>query len=114
MRAELGQLMNKWANDRCSCGWAENRSTKYKVLHTEYGPLRMLEVPIVDIVKKMEAVPNEERKYHSSNYRSYYHEVTDKETLPGQLKPMKKKASICVDCVRNDTTAAVPCKFPHE
>ena len=113
MRAELVHLMVKWMNGRCECGWGENRSNKYKSIFSNYGPLKVLEVPLLDIIKKMEMVPSEERKYHSGSYHGFYHEPTSEETLPGQLEPMKKKASICLDCIQSGTTAT-PCNFQHE
>jgi hypothetical protein len=76
----------------------------------------MLKVPISDIVKKMENVLSEdmERTHHSENYRRYYHKApTHSETLPGKLETMKKKASICLDCVRSGD-AATPCRFQHK
>lgn len=116
MRAELGQLLIKGMNAGCSCGWGKNRSDKYTLLHSEYGPLGMLEVPILDIVKEMEKVSTEDMKqtYHSGSFGSYYHKApTHGETLPGELETMKKKASICLDCVRSGD-AATPCRFQHE
>jgi len=83
----------------------------------EYTPLKMLEVPISDIVKKMENVSSEDmgRTYHSGIYNSsYYHEaLTYNKTLLGKLETMKRKASICLDCVRNGD-GATPCRFQHE
>jgi hypothetical protein len=61
----------------------------------------MLEVPISEIIKKMEAASCEDmtRTYHSSSYRGYYHEVpTHSETLAGKLEAIKKKVGICLDC----------------
>jgi hypothetical protein len=116
MRAELSQLLIEGKNAGCSCGWGKNRSDKYTLLLSEYGPLVMLKVPISDIVKKMEKVSSEdmEKKYHSESYRGYYHEaLTHGETLPGKLETMKRKASICLDCVRSGN-GATPCRFQHE
>ena len=94
----------------------KNRSDKYTLLLSEYGPFEMLKVPISDLVKKMENVSSEdiERTYHSRDYKGYYYEApTNGETLPGKLETMKKKASICLDCVRSGD-AATPCRFQHE
>src|SRR6266536_891598 len=117
MRAELGQLLVKGMNGGCSsCGWGKTRSDMYRLLHSEYGPLVMLEVPISDIIEKMETVPSAdmERTYHSNGSRGYWHEApTHSETLPGKLETMKKKASICLDCVRSGD-AATSCRFQHE
>jgi hypothetical protein len=113
MRAELGQLLIEGMNASCSCGWGKNRSDKYKLLHSQYGPLEMLEVPISDIVKEMEKVSTEDMK-RTRHSGSYFHEaLTHGETLPEKLETMKKKASICLDCVRSGD-AATPCRFQHE
>ena len=66
----------------------------------------MLEVPIIEIITEMEQVSTEDmgRTYCSvmSSYRSSYHEILPyNKTLPGKLDTMKKKASICIDCVRS-------------
>ena len=117
MRAELSQLLINGINAGCSCGWGKNRSDKYKEVHSEYGPLGMFEVPISDIVKRMEMASSDDmqRTHHSSRHgMSYYHEApTYGDSLPGMLETMKKKASICLDCVRNDD-ALTPCRFKHE
>lgn len=121
MRAELYQLLKDGIIGGCSsCGWGKNRSDKYKTLQSEYGPLRMLEVPISEIIKSMEAVSCEDmaRTHHSSggtgSYRGYYHEApTHSETLAGKLETIKKKVGICLDCVRS-SDAARPCRFQHE
>lgn len=83
----------------CKCGWHKMRSKRYKSLQSEYGPLKMLKVPISEIIGKMEAVPEEtERKCCSEGYR--YHEIpTSKETFQARLEAMEKKASICLDQV---------------
>jgi hypothetical protein len=110
MRAELGQLLIRGMNG-CSCGWGKNRNDKYKVLHVEYGPLKMLEVPISEIIEKMQAVSCEdlERTFHSSNYGSYYHQApTYSETLAGKLETIKRKVGICLDCAQSGG-AAVSC-----
>jgi hypothetical protein len=119
MRAELCQLLKDgidFIGGCSSCGWGKNRSDKYKILLSEYGPLKMLEVPISDIIKKMEKVSCEdmERTYHSGSYHGYYHEAPiHGKTLPGKLESIKKKVSICLDCVQS-SDAATPCRFQHE
>lgn len=101
MRAELSQLLINGKNAGCSCGWGKNCSDTYTLLLSEYGPLKMLEVPLSDIIKKMEKVSYEdmERAWHAEIPRGYYHEARD---FPGKLKTMKKKGSICLDCVRSN------------
>lgn len=116
MRAELNQLLIKGKNAACSCGWAENRGHKYTLLLLNYEPLKMLEVPVSDIIGKMEKVSCEdmERTCHSSGYRDYYHETPlHGETFRGKLEMMKKQASICLDCVQSND-AATPCRFQHK
>jgi hypothetical protein len=116
MRAELSQLLIKGKNASCSCGWGKHRSDKYTLLLSKYGPLEMLEVPISDIVKKMEKVSSGdmERTYHPGSLSGDYHEaLTHDETLPGMLETMKRKASICLDCVRSGN-GATPCRFQHK
>jgi hypothetical protein len=115
MRAELSQLLFEGKNSGCSCGWGKNRSNKYALLLLNW-PLEMLEVSISDVVERMEKVSCEdmERTYHSSTYGGYYHEAPiHGETLSGKLETMKKKVSICLDCVRSDD-AATSCRFQHE
>jgi hypothetical protein len=116
MRAELCQLLINGKGAGCSCGWAKNRSVQYALLLSEYEPLRMLGVPISDIVKKMVKVSSQdvESKYHSTNHNAYWHEAqTDGGTFPGKLENIKRKASICFDCLRTGgiTTS---CKFQHK
>jgi hypothetical protein len=119
MRAELCQLLKDGINfvGGCSdCSWGKNRSDKYKILQSNYGPLRILEVPISEIIKSMKAVSCEDmaRTYHSSSYRGYYHEApTYSETFAGKLETIKKKVGICLDCVRS-SDAATPCRVQHE
>jgi hypothetical protein len=55
MRAELCQLLKDGVDfiGGCSdCGRGKNRSEKYQILQSEYGGLKMLEVPISEIIKK--------------------------------------------------------------
>jgi hypothetical protein len=121
MRAEVCQLLKDGINfvGGCSaCDRGKNRSDKYKILQSDYGPLKMLEVPISEIIEKMKAVSCEDmaRTYHSSilSHQSYYHEApTYSETLAGKLETIKKKVGICLDCVRS-SDAATPCRFQHE
>jgi hypothetical protein len=112
IRAELSQLLINGKNAGCSCGWGKNCSDTYTLLLSEYGPLKMLEVPLSDIIKKMEKVSYEdmERAWHAEIPRGYYHEARD---FPGKLKTIKKKVGICLDCVRS-SDAATPCRFQHE
>jgi hypothetical protein len=118
MRAELCQLLQDGINyvGGCStCGWGKNRSDKYKMIQSNYGPLKMLEVPISDTIKIMEAVSCEDmahRKYHGGG--GAYHEApTYNETLAGKVEIIKRKVDICLDCVRSND-AATPCRFQHE
>src|ERR1700722_11740931 len=105
MQAELCQLLKDGINfiGGCSsCSWGKNRSDKYKILQSKYRLLRMLEVPISEIIKSMEAVSCKDiaRTYHSGSYRGYYHEaLTHSETLAGKLETIKKKFGVCLDCV---------------
>ena len=81
----------------------------YERFQSDYGPLRMLEVPISEIVERMEAVSCKDmrRTCHYSRYNTYYHEApTHSETLAGKLEIIKKKVGICLDCVRSSDAAA--------
>lgn len=118
MRAELGQFLTDGKNTRCSCGWGKEFDGKYGLLLSKYGPLKMLEVPILDIVNNIEKVSSEhiERGWHSGygSNDSYYHEASShSEKVTRKLETMKKKAGICFDCVRSGD-AATPCRFQHE
>ena len=115
MRAELSQLFVN-GREPCSCGWGKESSAKYKLLISKYGQMEMLDVPISDIIKKMEndSCEEKERVLHTeSKYNSYWHHAQiHSETFPGKLKTMEKKASICLDCIRS-SDAATPCRFQH-
>jgi hypothetical protein len=106
MRAELCQLLIRGKRDRCECGWGKTRSEKYGLFLVEYMPVKMLEVPIAEIITKMAQVSTEDmaRRYcgkRSSSFKTSHHELLPyNETLLGKLDVMKKKASICIDCVR--------------
>ena len=117
MRAEISQLLFKWADTGCSCGWSKNRGEKYTLLQSEYQPLKIIEVPVLEIIDNMKAISTEdmERKYHSDRQRGgYYHETPPyEETLLGRLESMKRKPGICLDCIRTDT-AMESCRFQHE
>jgi len=116
MRAEVCQLLKDRINfvGGCfDCSRGKNRSNKYKILQSDYGPLKTLEVPISEIIEKMKAVSCEDiaRTYYSSSYSGYYHKaLTYSETLAGKLEFIKKKVSICLDCVQSSDTAT-PCRF---
>jgi hypothetical protein len=68
----------------------------------------MLEVSIADIITEMEQVSTEdmERKYCHERYMAH-ETLRYRQTLPGELDTMKKKASICIDCVRSMGAAEV-------
>jgi hypothetical protein len=117
MRAELCRLLNdgiKFVGGYSQCGFGKKRSDKYKMIQSDYGPLKMLEVPISDIIKSIKAVSSEDmmaRIYHRNG--SYHEAPTHSETLAGKLEPIKKKVGICLDCIRS-SHAATPCRFQHE
>lgn len=108
-RAELLQLLMRGKGASCNCGWGKGRSERYGLLLADYGPIQMLEVPVAEIITKMEQASTDdmERKYCKemssyASYGSYYHEPLQyHETFLGRLDIMKKKASICIDCVRS-------------
>ncbi len=107
MRAELGELLIEGVNATNSCGPGKHCCDKYEALHSECRPLRMLEDPISDIIKKMEKILRE-RTYHSGSCSGYCHEAsTHDEKLLGKLKIMKTRAIICLDCVRSMITNEV-------
>ena len=100
LRADLCQLLISGKRGNCKCGRGKTRIGKYELRLAEYMPIKMLEVPMADM----------ERTYCSdrSSYRSYYHEpLPYSETLLGKLDTMKKKASICIGCVRSIGAAEV-------
>ena len=112
LRVDLCQLLISGKRGNCKCGWGKTYSGKYGLLLVEYMPIKMLEVPMADIITNMEQVSTEdmERTYcgDRSSYRIYYHEpLPYSETLLGKLDTMKKKASICIDCVRSIGAAKV-------
>ncbi|PVH92247.1 hypothetical protein DM02DRAFT_701032 [Periconia macrospinosa] len=104
-RAELCDLLIR-GKDGCKCGWGKTRSEKYGLLLAEYMPIKMLDTSMADIITKMEQVSTEDmgKTYctERSSYRSYYHEpLPYRKTLLGMLDAMKKRTSICIDCVRS-------------
>jgi hypothetical protein len=56
MRAELSQLLINGKNTGCLCGWGKNGGDIDTLLLSEYRPLKILKVPLLDIIKKMEKV----------------------------------------------------------
>lgn len=116
MRAEISQMLLKWANTGCSCGWRKNHGEEYELLRLHYSPLKMIEVPMLEIIDKMKAISTEDMKrtHHGLGRGGYYHETPPyEETLLGRLESMEKRACICIDCVRTDT-AMESCGFQHE
>jgi hypothetical protein len=105
LRAELCQLLLDGKNGNCSCGRGKNRSEKYGLLLIEYKPIKMLAVPMVEVITKMEQVSTEDmgRQYCSKmSHCGYYHEPLPlRNTFQGKLDLLKQKASICIDCVRS-------------
>ena len=112
LRAEICQLLIRGKRDSCKCGWGKSRSENYGLILAEYTPIEMLEVPMVDIVTKMQNVSTQDmgRTYCSarSSYNSYYHEpLLYGDTFLGKLDALQRKASICIDCVRSIGAADV-------
>jgi len=104
LRAELCQLLIRGKRDGCKCGWGKTRSEKYGLILVEYMPIKMLEVPMAGIITKMENVSPEdmeERYCGVSSYNYRHAPLPYRETLLGKLDTMKKKARICIDCVRS-------------
>jgi hypothetical protein len=67
-------------------------------------PVKMLEVPMAEIISKMENMSPEDmgRKYCDRSSYSYCHEpLPYSETLLRKLDAMKNQARICIDCVRS-------------
>jgi hypothetical protein len=96
----------------CKCGWGKTRSEKYGHLLDEYMPIKMLEVPMAEVITEMTQVSTEDmgRKHcpQKSSYRVYYHEpLRYGETLLGKLDALRREASICIDCVRSVGAADV-------
>jgi hypothetical protein len=116
MRAELCQLLQDgidFIRGYSEYGWGKNRSFEYKIIQFEYGLLRMLNVPISEIVKRIEAVSCEDmrRTRHSGSYHDYYHEApTHSETLAGKLETIKEKVSIYLNYAKSGD-AATPYRF---
>ncbi|KAK4153163.1 hypothetical protein C8A00DRAFT_15587, partial [Chaetomidium leptoderma] len=110
MRAELAELL--WTDTSCQCGWNKLLKERYDVLQGTYSPLKWLEVPISRILGKMKVAPEElERKRCSSGYYTFHEVPTVQDTFQGKLEAMKKKASICLDCVHDEE--AKSCRFKH-
>ena len=71
LRAELCQLLIRGKRDGCKCGWSKTRSEKYGLILVEYMPIRMLEVPMADIITKMENVTPEDMEGSCCSVSSY-------------------------------------------
>jgi len=115
MRAELSQLLSLGRTENCGCGWNKQQIDEYKSLESTYGPLKMLEVPVAEIIGKMEALP--EMVYRRCcNRIGYFREPLDEETFRRKLKAMKRKASICIDCVQGQESEETDkhCRSKHE
>lgn len=119
MRAEVGGILLKETKGTCSCGWGDCRSDRYQELSREYTPLRMLEVPLLEVIEHIQMASHYsmKRKYHSpsSMYaRGYHHEPAEYITaLAEKVETAKRRASICLDCVRN-SGGVESCRFKHE
>lgn len=69
-------------------------------------PIKMLEVPVAEIVTKMTQVSTEDmgRKYcdEMDGLRIRLHEsLPYSETLLGKLDTLKRNAGICIECVKS-------------
>ncbi|PVH91394.1 hypothetical protein DM02DRAFT_664040 [Periconia macrospinosa] len=105
-RAELCDLLIRGKKDGCKCGWGKTRGEKYGRLLAAYMPIKMLDTSMADIITKMEQMSTEDmgRKFCTEKRSSgrYYHgPLPYRQTLLGMLDAMKKRASICIDCVRS-------------
>lgn len=117
MRAEMADLIIQEMRGGCSCGWGKNRQDRYReLLVYHYSPLRMLEVPLSEVIRGIKNTSYEgiERKYHSEAYgKSYYHEPSEYiKELAEKVETAKRRASICLDCLRNIGEAG-SCRFKH-
>ncbi|EHK18379.1 uncharacterized protein TRIVIDRAFT_225695 [Trichoderma virens Gv29-8] len=124
LRAEVGEILLKEAENSCSCGWGKSRSSRYRDLLSEYTPLKMLEAPISQVIERIKTVSKDcmKRELHqapsgfgSSTYaKSYYHEPAEYITaLAEKVETAKRRASICLDCVRSNG-GTESCRFKHE
>ena len=97
MRTEMSQLFVGGQEPR-----SQKRSDLYKLLVSKYGPMKMFEVPISDVLtsEEMENVAYEEKS------------TQVQEPLSRKLEAMEKKATICLHCLRS-SDPATPCRFQH-
>jgi hypothetical protein len=113
-RADVGQLLVDGIRAACDCGWGKNRGNNYELIRSSNGPSKMLEVPILDIIHKMEEVSTEDMKPVMCKKLWREHEIpTHSETLSGKLEAMRKKVGICLDCIRS-RDATTSCRFQHK
>ncbi len=119
MRAEIGELLVKETQNSCYCGWGAGRNDRYRELSLEYSPLKMIEVPVSEVIRRMKMVSCEgmERTHHSASSRwgkSYYHEPLEyTEALAEKVETAKRRVGICIDCLRS-SDGAESCRFKHE
>lgn len=118
MRAEVAEILANEAKSKCSCGWGKSRNDKFQELSSKYNPLKMLEVPISEVIKWIIIASHEcmERQYHSSSNwgRDYYHEPLEYiEALAKKVEMEKRRVSICLDCARGRGEVE-SCRFKHE
>jgi hypothetical protein len=96
--------------DECPCGWGRTRGGKYRLILVNYMPIKMLEVPIAEIMTQMTQVSTEDMIEKHCNImgasRNFRHRpVPYSETLLGKLETLKRNAGICIDSVRGDGAA---------
>lgn len=74
----------------------------------------MLEIPLCQVIRDMEIVPYDARKYHPGTFHGhgYYRDAPAyNNSIAGRLEAIKRRVGICLDCVQRG--AADGCSFQH-
>jgi len=103
LRAGVCQVLITGKKAGCRCGWGQTRSETYRLLLVEYVPVKMLDVPIGEVIGKMEQASTEDmgRRRCTVNLGSFHEPLGYGGTSLGLLDALKKNASIPIDHVRS-------------
>jgi hypothetical protein len=87
----------------CKCGWGKFRREILKELLLEYSPLAMLEIPLSDIIAKVESAPNEKAGTgnRACSEKSLHELPCFRATLRGKLNDAKEDAVTSISDVKD-------------
>ncbi|KAH8901877.1 hypothetical protein BR93DRAFT_932708 [Coniochaeta sp. PMI_546] len=124
LRADVGELIAthapRWTacpNGSKGCAWLERRngSYLYEKIEPICRPAKLSRTKVADIIKSLQGATFEDnlRAKIRCNVPAYplldHEPLTHDQTVAGQLKAIRERAAICLDCARGTT----PCKSKH-